>query len=274
MNAPRWLAGVFAVLGAVFIGVGVAWMGSDLLRAGGVGLLVTGVVFIVVAGLMVALGSRLGQAKRAHPPLAKTGLRGQATVLGMRDTGISFRTGTEILVAFDLQVQLPGQAPYNVSMEQAVPRMLFGGVLPGSVLDVAVDPANPQEVAIDFTVAPRPAGTVAGAPPGGMAIGAVKSASDLLATGTRGWGTVVSAQDLGMTVAQTGRQPERPEWLDDRLFVFVLQITLDGQQPFQAQFGHRVPDTMVGQLRPGLVLKVAVDPANPAQSVAIDWGGQ
>jgi hypothetical protein len=282
MNAPKWLAGLFAVLGVVFLGVGAAWMGNDLLRFGGLGLLMTGIVFLVVAVGMVALSGRLGQAKGARHALTRTGVRGQATVLGMRDTGISFRSGTEILVAFDLQVQLPGGTPYNVSMEQAVPRMLFGGVLPGSVLAVAVDPADPQEVAVDFSVAPRPAGTMpvvsapgTGAVPGGAPpIGAVKSASDLLATGTRARATIVSAQDLGMTVAQTGKQPERPEWLDDRLYVFVLDIAVDGQPPFQAQFGHRVPDSRLHSLQPGTALTVAVDPANPTQSVAIDWGGQ
>jgi hypothetical protein len=276
MNAPKWLAGLFAVLGVVFLGLGAGWMASDTLRAGGAGLLVTGVVFLVITALMLTLGRRLSGAKRSDHPMAQSGVRGEATVLGMRDTGIAFRSGREVLVGFDLQVRLPGRAPYNASTEQAVPRMVFGGVLPGSVVQVGVDPADPSNVAIDFSVAPRAAGVPGGASgvAGAPAIGAVKSASDLLATGARGWGTIVTAQDLGMTVADTGRQPERPEWADDRLFVFVMQISLDGQPPLQAQFGHRVPDTMLAQVQPGTVLPVAVDPASPDRSVAIDWGGR
>jgi hypothetical protein len=49
-------------------------------------------------------------------------------------------------------------------------------------------------------------------------------------------------------------------------------VQLDGQQPFQAQMGHRVPRHLEATLQQGMTLKVAVDPANPTQSVAIDWG--
>jgi hypothetical protein len=231
----------------------------------------------------VLFARRLRGAKRSRDDLTRTGIPGEGTILSIRETGISFRSGLEVLVGFELEVRLPGRAPYNVALEQGVPRLLLGGVLPGSIVTLRVDPADPDDVAIDFSAAPRAGGvpTAMGAPGAPLAgpagtppIAAIKTASDLLATGQRGQATVVAAQDLGMTVAQTGRQPERPEWLNDRIFLFTLEVHLDGQAPYTAQVGHRVPDDMVGQIRPGLTVPVAVDPATPQMSVAIDWGGR
>jgi hypothetical protein len=302
VQAPKILAALFVVLGVGFIAWGLAWRGDDLLATAGTIMIGTGVVFFAVAGLMMLLSQRLRGAKRARNELTSTGIPGEATILSIRETGISFRSGLEVLVGFELEVRVPGRSPYNVALEQGVPRLLLGGVLPGSVVSVRVDPAGPNEVAIDFSAAPRPGGMpsvgvpggpgvpgvpgvpVAGVPgatgaplagpPGTPPIGAVKTASELLASGVRGQATVVAAQDLGMTVAQTGRQPERPEWLDDRIFLFTLEVHLDGQAPYTAQVGHRVPDDMAAQIRPGMTLPVAVDPATPALSVAIDWGGR
>jgi hypothetical protein len=280
VQAPKLLAVLFAVLGVGFIVWGFAWRGNDLLESTGTIMIGTGIVFFGVAGAMVLLAQRLSGAKRARDDLTHTGIPGEATVLSIRETGISFRSGLEVLVAFELEVRVPGRPSYTVALEQGVPRLLVGGVLPGSVVSVRVDQANPHEVAIDFTAAPRaggipgPSGAPLAGPPGTPPIASVKTASELLATGVRGQATVVSAQDLGMTVAQTGRQPERPEWLDDRIYLFTLEVQLDGQAPYTAQVGHRVPDDMVNQIRPGLTVPVAVDPATPAMSVAIDWGGR
>src|SRR5262245_15030075 len=216
-------------MGIGFLALGFAWLGSDLLAGAGVFMIVTGIVFLGVAGAMLLLGQRLSGARRAQDPLVQTGIPGDATVLSIRETGISFRSGLETLVGFQLEVRVPGRPPYNVALEQGVPRILLGGVVPGSVVSVRVDPVDPQKVAIDFSAAPRPgiAGSMPAGPPGTPPVGAVKSASDLLATGVRGQATVVSAQDMGMTVAQTGRPPDRPEWADDRVYLFTLEVHLD-----------------------------------------------
>lgn len=273
VQAPKILAVLFVVMGLGFIALGVVWMGDDTLAGAGAAMLGTGVVFLVVAGGMVLFAQRLGGAKRANDQLTQTGVPGEATILGIRETGISFRSGLEVLVGFQLEVRVAGQQPYNVSLEQGVPRIVLGGVLPGSVVSVRVDPADPQQVAIDFSAAPRAATSAVPTAPGMPPVGAVKTASQLLASGIRGQATVVSAQDMGMTVAQTGKQPERPEWLDDRIFLFTLEVHLDGQAPYTAQVGQRVPDAWLNRIQPGTVLGVAVDPATPAISVAIDWGG-
>jgi hypothetical protein len=308
VQAPKILAVCFAIMGVLMVVWGVIWSGDDLYDAAGPWLVISGAIMIAVAIGLGFLARRLSGAKGARDALVSTGIPAEATVLSIRETGISFRSGTEVLVGFELEVRMAGRPPYNAALEQGVPRIMLGGVLPGSVVVVRVDPADPLNVAIDFSVAPRPAGGVvaggmpaagvpgmptpgvpgmpaapmaaagaAGVPqspvPGMPPVGSVRTAKELLASGRRGTATVVSAQDMGMTVAQTGKQPEDPSWLDDRIFMFVLQVSVDGQPPYTAQIGHRVPDAWLPRIAPGLTLPVAVDPVTPALAVAIDWGG-
>jgi hypothetical protein len=254
-------------------------------------LLLMGVIFFFS-------GKRVGSFSLGRPSFVKqgTGLPGQATVMSMQETGITITSGSTgpeaATIRFGLQVQLPGRDPYMAEVTQSVPRMLLGAVLPGSVVAVTADPSDPNNVYIDWSVAPRPAGMsapgmpanvpgVAGAPmgvPGGVAAGAPmptitgqSSAAELLASGTPGWATVTMFQPLG-TPRTLGVTPSNPAYIDDPVYMFVLQVTLDGQQPFQAQVGHRVPKHIEPTLQQGMTLKVAVDTSNPTQEVAIDWG--
>jgi len=47
----------------------------------------------------------------------------------------------------DVEVTLPGQAPYTVSKREMVPPMFLANYAVGAVHDVAVDPADPQKIA-------------------------------------------------------------------------------------------------------------------------------
>lgn len=47
-------------------------------------------------------------------------------------------------------------------------------------------------------------------------------------------------QPMG-TPRTLGITPSDPAYLDDPVYMFVLQVELQDQQPFQAQVGHRVP---------------------------------
>jgi hypothetical protein len=50
-----------------------------------------------------------------------------------------------------------------------------------------------------------------------------------------------------------------------------VEVTLAGEAPFPAVFGHRVPLAKIGAVAPGVKLTVAVNEANKNQEVAIDW---
>jgi hypothetical protein len=57
----------------------------------------------------------------------------------------------------------------------------------------------------------------------------------------------------------------------DLLVEFDLTVLSDGMPPYPATTQQRVSQFQVGQLRPGLTLQAAVDPANPA-AIWLDLG--
>lgn len=96
------------------------------------------------------------------------------------------------------------------------------------------------------------------------------SAATILATGTHGTAVITTTMPLGKTAGQVNPAID-PLQANDPIWVFTLEVSLAGQAPFPAVFGHRVPPAKVAALAPGVKLSVAVDPQNPYQDVAIDW---
>jgi hypothetical protein len=96
------------------------------------------------------------------------------------------------------------------------------------------------------------------------------SADELLATGTHGTAVVTTAMPLGKTVRDINPAAD-PSRLNDPVWLFTVEVTLAGQAPFPAVFGHRVPLAKLGAVAPGVKLAVAVNEANKNQEVAIDW---
>ena len=56
------------------------------------------------------------------------------------------------------------------------------------------------------------------------------------------------------------------------MYAVTLQLHIANTNPIEAKMVQRVPRAMVPQLHLGLQLNCAVDPSNPTQAVAIDWG--
>lgn len=92
--------------------------------------------------------------------LQASGVDGTATVVSVADTGGSLNDHP--IARLELDVTLPGQAPYRTTIEQAIPRLQAGQIVPGAVVAVKADPQNPQAVALAAT-AGGPA-AAAGAP--------------------------------------------------------------------------------------------------------------
>jgi hypothetical protein len=210
-----------------------------------------------------------------------------------------------------LQVTPPGGgAPYQAVSKHEIPRIYVPMVLPGATIGVLVDPANPQHVVPDWSRvnSPLPGGGAAsaaqfgaqtgagvmqmgglpfsfdasgqsagaeiaallGAVRGGVAAQTTGDAAQLLATGTHGRGVIDSAQPMGKTLRDIDPSADAAR-LNDPIWLFTLDVTLAGQAPFQATFGHRVPLAKVTSIAPGVKLAVAVDPERPTEEVAIDW---
>ncbi|MDF2442795.1 MAG: hypothetical protein JWR01_998 [Subtercola sp.] len=84
--------------------------------------------------------------------LAGRGLVGTALVRTMVGTSVGYGSGafSERVVAFGLEIDLPGHAPYAVQIQQTLPNLRAGAVLPGSTVLVRVDPSDERRVVIDF----------------------------------------------------------------------------------------------------------------------------
>jgi len=210
-----------------------------------------------------------------------------------------------------LQVTPPGGgAPYQTVSKHEVPRIYVPMMLPGATIGVLVDPANRTHVVPDWSRvnSPLPGGGAASATQFGAQTGAgvmqmgglpfsfdatgqsagaeiaallgalnsgavpqtTGNAAQLLATGTHGTAVIASAQPMGKTLRDIDRSADADR-LNDPIWLFTLDVTLAGQTPFQAIFGHRVPLAKVTSIAPGVELAVAVDPERPNQEVAIDW---
>ncbi len=229
---------------------------------------------------------------------------GDALIESIADTGVTvtmpsvgpdapeYRLGLQVVPA-------GGGAPYEVSVKALIPRLFVPMVLPGAHVGVLIDPADPQKVSLDF-------GSISGAqtageasvvgPSGGMnfsfdasgqpvagetsaVVGAVRSgalptirgsAAELLATGTRCTAVITTAQPLGKTVRDINPAAD-PSRLNDPMWLFTAEVSMAGETPWPAVFGHRVPLDKVAEVAPGVKLAVAVDLADRNQEVAIDW---
>lgn len=109
------------------------------LTAGFLGL--TGIVLIVF-GIMA--GRRAAQADR----IDATGIAGQATVVGLTQTGMRMNDNPQ--VEMDLLVDVPGRTPYRATRKEFVPLILLGRLSSGTPLPVKVDAADPSNVIIDW----------------------------------------------------------------------------------------------------------------------------
>ena len=235
---------------------------------------------------------------------AKGGLPGDAIIESIADTGTTVSmpgVGPEAPeYKFGMQVTpAGGGAPYNVEAKAFVPRLYIPMVVPGAHVGVVIDPTDPQKVSIDFSQmggGPAAAGATPSAGPGGMGfefdasgqpaagevgalMGAVRSgtmplikgsADQLLATGTHGTAVITTASPMGKTVRDINPNAD-PSRLDDPMWLFTVQVSVAGEAPFPAVFGHRVPLGKVVSVAPGVKLAIAVDMSDRNEEVAIDW---
>jgi hypothetical protein len=265
----KWLwitALIEIVLAGVFIVIG---LGNPVLR--GSFLLTGGILLLVSVGLMLwarRWSKRAAEANR----LRATGVAGQATILGMRQTGMTLNEQPQI--ELNLQIHTHMHGPYQATTREYVPLMLLGTLSSGRPLPVKVDAANPMNFVIEWESAlaggmpigaPIDAGTASGAMPASADSSQMSpedrqaSKERILETGIAGKATVVSATPTGGTDTEG-----RP------VYDFVFTIEVPGRPPMQGPARAGVPSERVDQLEPGDTVPLKVDPNNPA-SMAIDW---
>jgi hypothetical protein len=142
------------IVGGIIMAVGGLVMIFVVGPMGGIGLIITGVVFAVVGKFtlpqfMGQLGGAqaMVNAMAAKEQLALTGIPAQARVVAMQQTGTMVNMNPQ--VAATLMVNGP-QGPYQVQTMAIVPIMNIAQFQPGAVVNVRVNPQNPMEVAVVF----------------------------------------------------------------------------------------------------------------------------
>jgi hypothetical protein len=110
-------------------------------------------VFFVFVVFIIVMASKAGRSVQAGVAaidyLETNGVRAYGLVLACQQWSTGVRIGTRRFEqrAMTIDVEIPGRAPYVAQGTFLVPRGLVE-VIPGAALDLAVDPRNPNQLAI------------------------------------------------------------------------------------------------------------------------------
>jgi len=246
---------------------------------------------IVVALILFTVFSRIASTPKRYKKFLEGGTKGKATVEGISVSGT--RINNVPVLHVQLEVQTPGEDSYKTTVKE----LGYPGTIPaGGTYECVVHPRKKSKVMVLFDkplLGTQPVQrqdspnsqtfttTFSGSADIGQAIssaissattgnfdmnltsGAPQTASiaELLSTGKPGTGSIVQTSDTKL------RSEE-----GDKMFTFVLDVKPDnGDQEFRAMMIHRVPDAVLSRTVPGTQVRVAYDPINPNNSVAIDW---
>jgi len=266
---------------------------------------------LLVAIVAIALGTVIATAlvyyfgiKSRGPRIRGSPLTGTAQVLSLKQTRLTVALNEPVrrmMCNIGLRVEIPGRQPYDVSVQQGFVPWQMDRIQPGRTVPVQVDPANPQNVRIDFTQSitgpPSSAQTVTyrydpanpqDVPPPiraafedqfkllnqlkqemqGSAGGPVSSAGDISASGQRVPGVLMSFAANG---DKTDSTYSRPELRDAPLYLLAVELHIPNLAPMTARNIQPVPPAQVPSLALGLQLTCLVDPADPSHRFAVDW---
>ena len=192
------------------------------------------------------------------PELMQNGTLARGEVLSVQMTGMSVSHGNQVATEkqvchVTLNVIMDNTPPFQATVKQGIPVLLLPQMSSGSaVVAVRVNPANHQEVAIDFDNDPPTVTLAAGGPNS-------SSAAELLATGTAARAVIIQSQPLGVR-NQAGVD----------MYALMVTIMCEGMAPYQTQMGNPVPPSGLPLLYPGSNLPAKVRPGQQGQCI-IDW---
>jgi len=192
------------------------------------------------------------------PELMQNGTLARGEVLSVQMTGMSVSHGDQVTTQkqvcnVTLNVIMDNTPPFQATVKQGIPVLVIPQLSSGqAVVAVRVNPANHQEVAIDFNSEPPTVTLAAGGPNTG-------SAAELLALGTPARAVIIQSQPLGVR-NQAGVD----------MYALMVTILCEGTAPYQPQMGNPVPPGGVPLLYPGSNLPAKVRPGQQGQCI-IDW---
>ncbi|MFP2905001.1 DUF3592 domain-containing protein [Pyxidicoccus sp. 3LFB2] len=104
-------------------------------------------VAAIILAVILYLSFHEARAQKREQRLRETGNRVQATVVSARQTGSWIANNP--VVAMTLRVSGDGQPDRELQAEKVIPVMASGLFMPGAVVQLLVDPMNPDEFIFD-----------------------------------------------------------------------------------------------------------------------------
>lgn len=215
--------------------------------------------------------------RNRKPGCTGTALTATARVYSLEPTGAMIED--RCVCRIGLCVEIAGRDPYDVAVRQPIDALEIAAVRPGSVVRVQVDPGDQQRVRIEFATSVRAPSVAALAAAytrfkqtHGNDSGQWASAAELLASGRRVHGTLVSFAATGKTLRTLGRSATaRPELLDAPQYVIAMEFRLRESGRVVGRNVQSIPSDQVPRLAVGLQLPCAVDTSDLAHRFVVDW---
>ncbi len=110
---------------------------------------VFGLIFILVI-IMVVKGAGAGGATGRYDTLLAKGIPARGILLQVSSTGTKIGSVSRRfeMRGVTIDVEIPGQQPYETTATPVIPINLVRDVLPGATVELRVDPKNPSNIAI------------------------------------------------------------------------------------------------------------------------------
>jgi hypothetical protein len=224
-------------------------------------IIITVVVLIVVFVIVGRVMRSAGQDRK----LLQTGEPAQATILQLRETGL--RINEQPQIALTLEVRPTNRPAYQTEAKMIISYLQAAQFQPGALLDVRVDPADPNKVAIAGVMGPAMMG-------GGMGMMGQSPmqqqqtqqmlmemevfSNNLRNSGLSAPAKILNAANMGVNV--NGNNP---------LMSFQLEVQPPGAPTFQAMAKGVIGESAVHKYQAGSTIWVKYDPDNTSQ-VALD----
>lgn len=142
MNAGAWIGIIGGVIG-LLVGVG-----AVIATAGSAGTYITIGVLAFFGGMFYLFYRLFFKGMINTARLQKTGLSGKATILEIKDTGVTINNSPQVKLTLEVKNSF-GQK-YTTHCRVLVSRINPNAYLPGMEVPVKIDPKNDMNVVIDF----------------------------------------------------------------------------------------------------------------------------
>ena len=142
MNAGAWIGIIGGVIG-LLVGVG-----AVIATAGSAGTYITIGVLAFLGGMFYLFYRLFFKGMINTARLQKTGLSGKATILEIKDTGVTINNSPQVKLTLEVKNSF-GQK-YTTHCRVLVSRINPNAYLPGMEVPVKIDPKNDMNVVIDF----------------------------------------------------------------------------------------------------------------------------